>query len=102
MNRIISRTATIAALTGALVAISTTAALADPPASTPTNLTATGTSGVVQLSAISTAQLVQFYVDGTVIGVPATVQAGDGSVSFGWESWGYPNGPHTITAADCS
>ncbi|HKC27015.1 MAG TPA: FlgD immunoglobulin-like domain containing protein, partial [Jatrophihabitans sp.] len=47
-------------------------------------------------------QLVQFYVDGTVIGVPATVQAGDGSVSFGWESWGYPNGPHTITAADCS
>jgi len=57
-------------------------------------------TGVVPLSATSTAPRVRFLVDGQAIGVPVVVSAGMASAT--WASWGVANGSRVITAVDCS
>jgi subtilisin family serine protease/flagellar hook assembly protein FlgD len=77
------------------------AALADlAPESKPTAVSASGTGGVIQLHAASTAARVQFAVDGVAVGKPVAVT--DGTVGASWTSWGAKNGDHVVTAADCS
>ncbi len=57
-------------------------------------------SGVVPVSATSTAATVRFQVDGGWLGnaVPVT----ESTASTTWTSWGVANGTHTIRAVDCS
>ncbi|QGN57668.1 S8 family serine peptidase [Nostocoides sp. HKS02] len=58
-------------------------------------------AGVVSLSASSTAPELNFAVDGGPLGsLPQRVVGGTAGVS--WSTYGVPNGPHTITAYDCS
>ncbi|MDT4924036.1 MAG: hypothetical protein QOG01_1749, partial [Pseudonocardiales bacterium] len=76
-------------------------AAADSPATTPTSVTVEGTAGVLTFHAVSTAAMVQFQLDSDPALAPVAV-SGDGTASASWVSWGYPNGSHTVTAADCS
>jgi flagellar hook assembly protein FlgD len=69
--------------------------------STPSDLTVTGTAGVLTFSATSSAAFVSFAVDGTAVAAPVAV-APNGSVRMAFASWGYPNGVPQVTAADCA
>jgi flagellar hook assembly protein FlgD len=90
----------IAITVGAAVATAPLAAYAQPN-STPGPIGATGTSGTITLEATSTAPRVQFLVDGLPVLAPVDVGAGH-LATLAWPSWGYPNGSHTVAAADCS
>lgn len=57
-------------------------------------------SGVVALSATSTAARVRFEVDGTRLGNPVATTGGVAGAT--WTTWGLANGAHTIRAFDCS
>lgn len=57
-------------------------------------------SGVVAVSALSSAARVQFRIDGSPLGSPVSVVGGVASAT--WTSYGAANGTHTVTAADCS
>lgn len=69
--------------------------------STPTSLTVTGNSGVLQFTAVSTDQYVVFEFDGVTTGDPVLVDTSSGAAGTSFPSWGYTNAPHTVTAADC-
>src|SRR4051794_5813638 len=74
----LSRQLTPARQPSARVAV---AAAADPPATTPSDLLVTGTSGVVTISATSTAPFVLFAADGTALGAPAAVTTATATTS---------------------
>lgn len=73
-----------------------------PPAGTPTITApaATPVSGVVTLTANSSAGRVQFAVDGHNVGGQVAVNGGSASTT--WSSFGQANGVHTVTAFDCT
>jgi flagellar hook assembly protein FlgD len=69
-----------------------------PTLDTPDNLATVG--GLVSVTATTTAPSVQFSIDGTPLGSPATALAG--SASTDWPTWGLANSSsHTVQAADC-
>lgn len=72
------------------------------PGTTPSGLTVTGSSGVLTLTATSTASYVLFEVDGRQLsGGPVAVDSTSGQSVASFPSWGYRNASHTATAADC-
>src|SRR6185436_12785971 len=60
-------------------------------------------SGLVTAAASSEAPLVQFYVDGSTLGDPATggSPGSPATASTPWSSWSFANGAHAVSAADC-
>src|SRR4051794_22275152 len=88
---------------GLAIWVTPATAFADPPATTPTNVTVSPDPpiGTLTLSASSTAALVQFEVDDQPPLTPVPV-AGDGTATATWDSWGFANGVHGVIAADCS
>jgi flagellar hook assembly protein FlgD len=82
---------------GKAFALRTTAPVSIPTLTAPAP--ASQVSGVVDLTATSSAASVQFYVDASAVGAPVAVAAG--SATYPWETWGYANGTHALTAADC-
>lgn len=73
-----------------------------PPGTQPSDLTLSGTSGVVTATATSTAPFVMFAVDGTPVAAPVPVATDTGTASTDLTTWGWANGTYTVTAADCS
>lgn len=71
-----------------------------PALTTPTDLSVAGTSGVVTISASSSASFVLFAADGTPLGAPGTVTTGAATVTA--TTWGWANGTHQVTAVDCT
>jgi flagellar hook assembly protein FlgD len=76
------------------------ATAAEPPATTPTDVSVTGTSGVVTMSATSSAPFVLFTADETPLDTPAAVTAGTATITAA--TWGWANGTNTVTAIDCA
>src|SRR4051812_1780402 len=75
-----------------------------PTMTAPAGVQPVSVSGPVTASASSEAPVVQFYVDdSTPLGGPVTGGSpGNPAIaSAGWSSWSFPNGAHTLTAADC-
>ena len=70
------------------------------PSTTPTGLGVDGDSGVVTVHATSTSAAVQFGFDGAPVGrrVPVT----NGRAQLTLSTFGYANGPHSLTAQDCT
>jgi subtilisin family serine protease/flagellar hook assembly protein FlgD len=69
------------------------------PSTTPT-VSATGTEGILTLSATSSAPAVKFRVDSGAFS--ALLATSGGVATYNWPSWGFANGNHTVTAVDCS
>jgi subtilisin family serine protease/flagellar hook assembly protein FlgD len=61
---------------------------------------ASSVTGVVTLTAASTAPKVRFFVDGAPLGAP--VASNSGTATTTWSTWGLANGAHTLRAVDCS
>jgi flagellar hook assembly protein FlgD len=59
-----------------------------------------GDSGIVSISATSTAPAVEFQIDGGAYSGPVLVSSG--VATYSWTSWGVANGPHTVHAIDCT
>ena len=57
-------------------------------------------SGLVTVTAASTAPKVRFYADSTPLGAPLATNGG--TASMVWSTWGLANGAHTLRAFDCS
>jgi flagellar hook assembly protein FlgD len=96
------------AVTVGIFGLPTRAAFAsDVPTTRPTITAPTGgnvVSGVVVLTATSTAPMVQFLVFDTPIGTPVAVI--DGIATGSWTTWGLPNdnvfAPSALMAEDCN
>lgn len=72
-----------------------------PPVTTP-SLTTTGpVSGIVTLTATSSAPKVQFFVDGAALGGPVETDGGAAD-SPEWDTFGLDNGPHATEVVDCT
>lgn len=71
------------------------------PASTPSGISVGGNSGVIGFTATSGAPFVEFLLDGNPLAQPIAVSAG-GAATFDFSSWGYSNGTHVVSAADCA
>lgn len=71
-----------------------------PPTTNPTALTVTGTQDRLELQATSSAAEVRFRIDSDPYLAPTPVAGGVATVN--WASWGFPNGPHTLRAVDCT
>jgi flagellar hook assembly protein FlgD len=100
-----ARVAPVAAIVIFTCALASAPAFGDtaPPMTTP-NITApidaSTVAGDVALSASSSAPSVQFSLDGVPFG--SAVPAVAGVASTDWPTWGFANGSHTWTAADCN
>jgi flagellar hook assembly protein FlgD len=69
------------------------------PSTQPTITSSGGTvSGVVALSASSTAAQVTFLVSGVSVGSASVT---NGTATLNWPTWGYANGNASVTAEDC-
>jgi subtilisin family serine protease/flagellar hook assembly protein FlgD len=72
-----------------------------PPVTAP-SLTTTGpVSGIVTLTATSSAPKVQFHIDGEPLGAPVATTAG-AAESPAWDTFGIANGPHSTKVVDCT
>lgn len=72
-----------------------------PPTSAPTLTTTGPVSGVVTLTASSTAPKVRFYADGQPLGAAVDVATGTAQ-SQPWDTFGLANGDHAVKAVDCT
>ena len=73
-----------------------------PPRSQPAVDAPAGSStvgGITPVSVSSIAGAVQLYLDGAAVGAQVPVMNGRAESSL--DTWGVPDGPHTIAAADC-